>query len=420
MFFAAILFQTVPGTRSAFAERLTGGYFIDYEINREAVARYGLNISDVEEIIETAIGGKSIANTVEGRERYPITVQYLRELRDNEAALERVLVPTPAGAQVPISLLANIRFNTGPHMIQNEDGYQYGVVFVDVSDEDYEGYVNKAQETIKNRVQLPAGYRIEWAGQYQSLLRMRERLKLVVPVTLFIVFFILYMNFNSWKHTLIVLLAVPFSLVGSVWLLYLLGFNLSVAVWVGMIALAGVDAETGAVMLLYLDQAYDKAKKAGRMVNFGDLREAIHEGAVKRLRPKVMTVFTDVVGLMPVMWASSMETGIDVTKRMAAPIVGGLITSFLLELTIYPAIYAIWKHAEMAGWRKALFSRPLKTTEQTFSQPNSVVPGDISNPNIEGSLAPVIHGVSRRELMLWILGALILSVLIWIIGWRLI
>jgi copper/silver efflux system protein len=406
--------QTVPGTRSAFAERLTGGYFIDYEINREAVARYGLNIADVEDVIETAIGGKSIGNTVEGRERFPITVQYLRELRDTESALERVLVPTPAGAQVPISMLANIRFNTGPHMIQNEDGYQYGVVFVDVSDDDYEGYVKKAQEIIRAQVKLPPGYRLEWTGQYQSLLRMRERLKLVVPVTLFIVFFILYLNFNSWKHTLIVLLAVPFSLVGSIWLLYLLGFNLSVAVWVGMIALAGIDAETGTVMLLYLDLAYDKAKKAGHMMNFADLREAIHEGAVKRLRPKVMTVFTDVIGLMPVMWAASTETGIDVTKRMAAPIVGGLVTSFLLELTIYPAIYAIWKHAEMEGWRTALFSR--------VRSPFQRRPVETSAPiiDVEPTPAPVMARASRRELILWALGTIILAILAWMIGWKLI
>jgi Cu(I)/Ag(I) efflux system membrane protein CusA/SilA len=354
--------RTVPGTRNAFAERITGGYYVDYEIDRMQAARYGLAIEDVEDIIETAIGGRTVARTVEGRESYGIVVQYLRGLRDNEDALERVLVPLPheekpkmppgmsdgtplrPAPHVPISVLTRIEFRTGPHMIQNEDGHPFGVVFVDIADDDYEGYVERARAAV-SKIDLPPGYRIEWAGQYQSILRVRERLQLVIPLTLFIVFFILYMNFQSWRHTLIVLLAVPFSLVGAVWLVWALGFNLSVAVWVGMIALAGIDAETGVVMLLYLDLAYDKAVAEGRMTSRRDLDAAIYEGAVKRLRPKVMTVFTDVVGLMPVMWAASMETGADVTQRMAAPIVGGLVTSFILELTIYPAIYALWKGA---------------------------------------------------------------------------
>ncbi|MEW6734783.1 MAG: efflux RND transporter permease subunit, partial [Acidobacteriota bacterium] len=378
-----------------------------------AAARYGLTVADVEDIIETALGGKNVETTVEGRERYPINVQYLRELRDSEAALEKLLVPTPTGAQVPISLLAEISFNTGSHMIQNEDGYQYGVVFVDVADQDYEGYVKRAQQAIQEKVQLPPGYRIEWTGQYESLIRVREKLKLMVPLTLFIVFFILYLNFNSWKHTLIVMLAVPFSLVGAVWLLYWLGYNMSVAVWVGMIALAGVDAETGVVMLLYLDLAYERAKKEGRMAGFSDLREAIHEGAVKRLRPKVMTVFTDVVGLVPaVLWASAAETGVDVTKRMAAPIVGGLVTSFILELTIYPAIYAIWKHSEMEGWFKAFFGR-------TPARQPVITTGDISIPNGEPVAAPAMVNTRRRELLFWGAGIVALAALAWMLGWRL-
>jgi len=412
--------QSVPGTRSAFAERVTGGYFIDYEINREAIARYGLNIADVEDIIETALGGKTIATTIEGRERYSINVQYLRELRSSELALEKILVPTPSGAQIPISLLASIRFNTGSHMIQNEDGYQFGVVFVDVADQDYEGYVKKAQATIQGKIQLPPGYQLEWAGQYQSIVRMRDRLTIMVPLTLFIVFFILYLNFNSWKHTLIVMLAVPFSLVGAVWLLWYLGFNMSVAVWVGMIALAGVDAETGVVMLLYLDLAYEKAKKEGKMANFNDLREAIHEGAVKRLRPKVMTVFTDVVGLVPaVLWATAADTGVDVTKRMAAPLVGGLVTSFILELTIYPAIYAIWKQVEMEGWRKAFFAatpKLIKPAQDPLIKDSLTTD---STAELIPTLSPSITiNRSRRELRLWIVGTMFLAVLAWMIGWR--
>lgn len=339
----------VPGTRSAFADRILGGYYLDFNIRREEAARYGLTVGDVEDIVETAIGGKNISFTIEGRERYPINVRYPRELRDDVTSLRRVLVPTPSGAQVPISLLADLEFMQGPPMIRDEDGQLVGYVFVDVAHEDYEGYVEQAQQIVKEKVPLPAGYRVEWAGQYKYLLRMKERLMYIVPLTLFIIFVLLYMNFGSWKEPLIVFLAVPFSLIGSFWLLYLLDYNLSVAVWVGLIALAGLDAETGIVMLLYLKMAHEKWKKEGRMRNRDDLMEAIHYGAVKRVRPKVMTVLTTIVGLLPIMWAPVTETGTDVMKRMAAPMVGGLVTSFLLELTIYPAIFAVWKRSEMEG-----------------------------------------------------------------------
>jgi Cu(I)/Ag(I) efflux system membrane protein CusA/SilA len=304
-------------------------------------------VGDVEDIIESAIGGKNIAYTVEGRERYPINVRYLRELRDDLETLERVLVPTPVGMQVPISLLADIAFTTGPPMIRGEGGQLVGYVFVDVTGKDYEGYVRQAQQVVREKVPLPPGYRLEWAGQYRYLLRMKERLKYVIPLTLFIVFFLLYLNFNSWKQTLIVLLAVPFSLVGAVWILYLLGYNLSVAVWVGIIALAGLGAETGIVMLTYLDMAYEQWKQEGRMQNFEDLKEAIYHGAVKRLRPKIMTVSVITAGLLPIMLADMTETGADVMKRIAAPMVGGVITSMILELIVYPAIYALWKHREI-------------------------------------------------------------------------
>jgi Cu(I)/Ag(I) efflux system membrane protein CusA/SilA len=339
--------KDLPGTRSVFAERLTGGYYLDFNIHRQEAARYGLTVGDVEDIIESAIGGKNIAYTVEGRERYPINVRYLRELRDDLETLERVLVPTPVGMQVPISLLADIAFTTGPPMIRGEGGQLVGYVFVDVTGKNYEGYVRQAQQIVQEKVALPPGYRLEWAGQYRYLLRMKERLKYVIPLTLFIVFFLLYLNFNSWKQTLIVLLAVPFSLVGAVWILYLLGYNLSVAVWVGIIALAGLGAETGIVMLTYLDMAYEQWKQEGRMQNFEDLKEAIYHGAVKRLRPKIMTVSVIIAGLLPIMFADMTETGADVMKRIAAPMVGGVITSMILELIVYPAIYALWKHREI-------------------------------------------------------------------------
>lgn len=350
--------QDMEGTRSAFADRVTGGYFLDFDVDRAQAARYGLTVQDVEDIIETAIGGKDVSYTVEGRERYPINVRYLRELRDDPARLAQVYVPTPAGSQVPISMLADIRFTTGPPMIRDENAQLVGYVFVDVAARDYEGYVERARQVVAGSVEMPIGYRLEWAGQYQYLQRMKDRLVVVVPLTLFLVFFLLYMNFGDWRKTAIVLLAIPFSLVGAVWLLYLLDYNLSVAVWVGMIALAGLDAETGSVMLLYLDLSFNRAKAAGRMRSFSDLNAAIHEGAVRRIRPKAMTVGTTMIGLMPILWASSMDIGADVMKRIAAPMVGGLVTSFFLELTIYPAIFALWRRVGMEGWSAMFRSAP--------------------------------------------------------------
>ncbi len=350
--------QAVEGTRSAFADRVTGGYFLDFTVRRSEAARYGLTVRDVQDIIESAVGGKDVSYTVEGRERYPINVRYLRELRDDPDRLGQILIPTPSGAQIPISLLADITYTTGPPMIRDENAQLVGYVFVDVSDPDYEGYVERAQQIIGNEVTLPVGYRLEWAGQYQYLQRMQERLKVVIPLTLFLVFFLLYLNFKDWRKTVILLMAIPFSLIGGFWLLYLLDYNLSIAVWVGMIALAGLAAETGAVMLLYLDLAYEKAKTTGRMRSFVDLKEAIHQGAVQRVRPKVMAVGTTMIGLMPILWTSTTEIGADVMKRIAAPMVGGLVTSFLLTLTIYPAIFAVWKRVEMEGW-SAILTQPV-------------------------------------------------------------
>ncbi len=331
----------VPGTRSAFAERATGGYFLDFDIDREKAARYGLTVGEVEDVIETAIGGKNISQTVEGQERYPINVRYQGDFRTDIEKLDRVLVATPSGAQVPITLLADISFNSGPPEIRNEDGQKVGYVFVDVEGKDYEGYVNKARKIVSEEVEMPPGYYLEWAGQYQYLMRVKEKLKYIVPVTLFIIFLLLYMSFKSVAKTLIVLFSVPFSLVGSVWILYLLGYNLSIAVWVGIIGLAGLAAGTGIVMIIYLDEAYERRVKENAMKGPEDLNSAIIEGAVERVRPKMMTVATTVFGLLPLMW--SMGAGADMIKRIAAPMVGGLITSTILTLLIIPVIYALWK-----------------------------------------------------------------------------
>ena len=337
--------RNVPGTRSVFAERVTGGYYVDFDIRREAAARYGLTVGDVEDVIETAIGGKNIAQTVEGRERYPINVRYLREFRDDAEKLRDVLVATPAGAHIPMSLVADIRYSKGPPQIRNENGQIVGYVFVDVEHKDYEGYIHQAQQVVRENVTLPPGYRIEWAGQYKYLLRTREHLKVILPLTLFIIIVLLYLNTGSGMKTAIVLLAVPFSAIGAIWLLYWLGYNMSVAVWVGLIALLGVDAETGVFMLLYLDLAFDDRKKKGLMRSMGDLKEAIIEGAVKRVRPKVMTVATTFIALVPIMWSEG--TGSDVMRRIAAPMVGGILTSFLMELVVYPPIYQIWRGFEV-------------------------------------------------------------------------
>ncbi|HZY31122.1 MAG TPA: CusA/CzcA family heavy metal efflux RND transporter, partial [Candidatus Methylomirabilis sp.] len=334
----------VPGTRSVLSERTTGGYFIDFKIRRQEAARYGLQVADVEDLIETAIGGKEISMTIEGRERYPIQVRYARELRDDIEALKRVLVSTPMGAQVPMAQLADLRITTGPPSIRDEGGALVGYVFIDVTGRDLVGYVNDAKKMIAQMMHIPKGYYLSWAGQFQYFERAKARLAIVIPLTLVIVFVLLYLSTRVVTKVFIVLLAVPFSLIGAIWLLYLLGYHLSVAVWVGIIALAGVDAETGIVMLLYLDHAYEKRQREGRLTSKADLQEAIEEGAVQRIRPKMMTVMAILMGLLPIMWSHG--TGADVMKRIAAPMIGGIVTSFLLELLIYPVIFEIWR-----GWQ---------------------------------------------------------------------
>ena len=337
--------QQVRGTTSAFAERVTGGSYIDITPRRGAAARYGLGVEDVLALVETAIGGMNIDTTVEGRERYSISVRYPRELRDELDKLMRVLVPTPAGPQIPLGELAEIRVATGPPMLRDENGSLTGWVYAYVKDRDIGGYVQEAQKAVAEQVTLPPGYYLTWTGEYEYMLRVRQRLMLVVPLTLLIIAITLYFNFHSLAETAIVMLSLPFALTGSLWALYLLGYNFSAAVWVGIIALAGVAAETGVVMIVYLDEAFHRHQREGKLRNLHDLFEAITEGAVQRVRPKVMTVMCIFAGLLPLMWAHG--SGADVMRRIAAPMIGGVITSTILTLEIVPAIYSFWRQREL-------------------------------------------------------------------------
>ena len=339
--------QQVKGARSVFAERSSGGFFLDIVWKREELARAGLSIAAAQMIVQNAIGGENVTTTVEGRARYPVNVRYAADFRSDIAALGRLPVAGADGQrQVPLSQLATIVPVSGPAMIRNEDGLLTAYVYVDLVGRDPNGFVEDAKRTLASSLSLPAGYAVVWSGQYEAMQRIRERLTLVIPLTLACIVLLLYMNTQSFAKTAIVLLAVPFSAIGAVWFLYFLGYNMSIAVWVGLIALVGVDAETGVFMLLYLDLAYERARAEGRLGSLPELRQAIMEGAVTRLRPKFMTVATMFVGLAPIMWADG--TGADVMKRIAAPLIGGLVTSFLLELVIYPPVYQLWKwHAEV-------------------------------------------------------------------------
>jgi Cu(I)/Ag(I) efflux system membrane protein CusA/SilA len=335
--------RPVRGTRSVYSEWVTGGYFIDFTPRRSEIARYGLNVEDVTDIVETAVGGKNVDTTIEGRERYKINVRYAPDYRDNLDKLSRVLVHTPTGADVPIGRLADIRLQPGPPSIKDENGSLSGWIFVDVDESltDLGSYVARAKEAVAAAVRFPEGYYPKWTGQYEFLERIQQKLILVLPITIVLIIFLLYLNFKSLAPTLMVLVSLPFALVGGVWLLFLLGYNLSVAVWVGIIALLGVAAETGVVMLVYLDEAYNRRKQQGLMNSRADLYEAVREGAGQRVRPKLMTVLTTVIALLPLMWSAG--AGADVMKRIAAPMVGGLITSMLLTLFIFPAVYTVWK-----------------------------------------------------------------------------
>jgi copper/silver efflux system protein len=333
--------RDVTGTRSIYAERTAGGFFLDFSLRRDQLARYGLSVDEAEMVIQTAIGGEPATRTIEGRERYTVNVRYGREDRDSLERLQRVLVPTASGAQVPLAQIADIRMATGPSMIRDENGMLAGYVYVDLTGRDVGGYVEEAKKLVARKVALPTGYALQWSGQYENMLRVRERLKVVVPLTIFLIFVLLFLNTKSAVKATIVMLAVPFSVVGAVWLLYFLGYNTSIAVWVGMIALMGLDAETGVFMLLFLDLAYYDAVRRGQMTTKADLHAAIMHGAVKRIRPKMMTVSAAMMGLMPIMW--SLGSGADMMKRVVAPMIGGLVTSFVMELLVYPPIYEFWK-----------------------------------------------------------------------------
>ncbi|MEO5864857.1 MAG: efflux RND transporter permease subunit, partial [Nitrospiraceae bacterium] len=333
--------KDVPGTRSVYAERVAGGYFLDFDINREEIARYGLTVRDVGQIIETAIGGENIDTTIEGRERYPINVRYLRELRDDPEKLRRVFVATPTGVQVPIAQLATLRFMQGPPMIRDEDGMLTGYVFVDMAGRDIGGYVEDLKQVVRENVTLPPGYTIAWSGQYEFMQRVRERLTIFIPLTIAIIFVLFYLAFRSVAETLMVMLGVPLSLVGGVWYMVWLDYNVSIAVWVGIIALAGVAAETSAVMLAYLDEACKRRKAAGHLTTLEDLIQTVQAGAVERIRPMAMAGSANILGLIPIMWATG--TGADVMKRLAAPMVGGVFSAMLLTLLVIPAVYVMWR-----------------------------------------------------------------------------
>jgi Cu(I)/Ag(I) efflux system membrane protein CusA/SilA len=338
---AEAIFKSLPHTASAYAERVLGGYYLDFAIDRKEAARYGLTVGDVQDTIASALGGLTITQTVEGLERYPVNLRYFEDFRERLPMLRRVLIPTMTGAQVPVEQVAKINIHQGPDMIRSENARRSAWLYVDIRDIDVGRYIKAAKEAIAARLKMPPGYNYIWSGQFEYMERARQRLLVIIPITLAIIFLILFINTGSVAKVFIVLLAVPFSLVGAVWLLYILGYHLSVAVVVGLIALAGLDAETGVVMLLYLDLAYHRAEKEGRLLTYRDTEEAVIEGAVQRLRPKLMTVMAILMGLAPLMWSHG--TGSETMKRIAAPMVGGVITSFILEFLIYPAIYVLWK-----------------------------------------------------------------------------
>ncbi len=361
------IMQDVPGTRSAFAERGVSGYYVDIDIDRREAARYGLNVGDVHDAIMATVGGMDATVTVEGRERYAVNVRYPRELRDDLRNLREVLVPAPDGVQIPLGQLAEVAVIQGPMAVKTENAFPVTTIFVDIEGVDVGSYVEHARAVVADELDLPAGYSLVWSGQYEFMQRVKERLRVVVPVTLGIIFLLLYLNFRGVAESLIVMLALPFSLVGGIWFLWLLGYNTSVAVWVGFIALAGVAAETGVVMLIYLDEAFHRQSLEGRIRTPADVAAAVHEGALERLRPVVMTVTAIIAGLMPILWSSG--TGADVMKRIASPMVGGMITATVLTLLVIPAIYLLWRQWQVrrrpeAPVREALHDQmALVTTE---------------------------------------------------------
>jgi Cu(I)/Ag(I) efflux system membrane protein CusA/SilA len=342
--------KAVPGTTSAFAERITGGSYLVVDPDREQLARYGLAVGDLQEVIGTALGGEMVTTTVEGRERFGVSVRYPRELRANPQQIEReVLVPTMDGAMVPLGQVARVSVERGTPGIRTENALLSAYIYVDIRERDIGSYVADARRAVAEQVKFPPGYYVTWSGQFEYMERAIAKMKIVVPVTLLTIFLLLYLNFRRVTETLIVMLSVPFALVGGVWLMWWLGYNLSVAVAVGFIALAGVAAETGVVMLIYLDHAWQavqaRCRAVGRAPTASDLYAAVMEGAVERVRPKMMTVVAIMAGLLPIMWGSG--TGSEVMSRIAAPMVGGMVSSTVLTLVVIPALYALVKQWEL-------------------------------------------------------------------------
>jgi copper/silver efflux system protein len=350
------ILQQVPGTRSVYAERVSQGYFTDIRINREAIARHGLTIEDVQDVIQSGLGGENVTQTVEGRERYPVNVRYARAFRENVPALERMFVKTPMGASIPLGQLAEISMTTGPSMVRDEDAQLAGYVYVDTVTSDIGGYVEAAKGAIARDLKLPTGYTLQWTGQYEFQVRARERLKILVPLVFFIIFILLYMTFHSASEATIVMLSVVYAMTGGVVLQWLLGYNFSVAVWVGYIALYGVAVQTGVVMVVYLHEALDKRLRQGGELTADDVLRATIDGSVLRLRPKLMTVTVVMASLVPIMWSAGV--GSDVMKPIAAPIIGGMVTSTIHVLIITPVIFYIMK---MRALRKGTLRPSLMT-----------------------------------------------------------
>jgi Cu(I)/Ag(I) efflux system membrane protein CusA/SilA len=334
--------RSVPGTLSVYSERVSGGYYFDYEIDRRAAARYGLTIGDVQDVIQSAVGGMNISETVEGLERYPINLRYSRELRDSKDKLERVLIATPSGAQIPIKQVAHTSIRQGPPAIKSENSRMSAWVYIDIKDIDVASYVQEAKLVVEKNISLPEGYSLVWSGQYEYMERANKRLMIVIPVTLMIIFLLLYLNFKNFTESMIVMISLPFAIVGGVWFIYMLGYDMSIAVGVGFIALAGVAAETGVIMLIYLDEAYSKKLfDKGKDITRQDVYDAVLFGAVERVRPKIMTVAAIMAGLLPIFWGHG--AGADTMRRIAAPMIGGMVSSTVLTLIVIPAVYATWK-----------------------------------------------------------------------------
>ncbi|MCP4728270.1 MAG: efflux RND transporter permease subunit, partial [bacterium] len=330
--------DNIPGTASAYSDKSYGGNYLNIDIDREKIARYGLSVGDVQDVIKTAVGGMNITETVEGLERYPVNIRYSRELRDTPEKLKQVLIPTARGERIPLIQVADVTFGKGAPMIKSENARPNAWVYIDIRDIDVGTYIREAKPVIESQIEMPAGYHLIWSGQWEYIERVNERLKVLIPLTLILIFVLLYMNFKKIWESLLVMLTVPFALIGGIWLMYLLGYNMSVAVWVGFISLAGLAAETGVIMIVYIDQAYEKLKKDnGDKFSVQDIYTAVKSGAVDRVRPKMMTVTTDLLALIPILWG--VGAGSQVWKRIAAPMVGGIVTSAFLTLIVIPVIY---------------------------------------------------------------------------------